>query len=144
MLSEVGHLTYEMVDGWLRFLLDHDLAAGRAADTAMRALLEFLVGRDRGRNGDDFWPSDAHDDWQVDSDQAKHLRSQMDRIDKGLSHLSLARARGYQSQPQGWHDTVAEVLALTCRYTDEIRGHPAHAKLAIPLAVAEQRFAMLP
>lgn len=144
MLGEVGHAAYEMTDGWVRFLLDHDLAAGRASSAAMRSLIEFLVGRDGRRKPGDFWPSDAHDDWSVDRTQVQHLRGRLDRIDKSLAHLSLDRAKGYQSYAQPWGDTVAEVLALTRRYADEISGHPAHAKLAAPLAAAEARLAMLP
>jgi hypothetical protein len=61
MLGEVGNLAYEMADGWVRWLADHDLRPGRASDSAMRALIEFLVGRRGRRKPQDFWPSDAHD-----------------------------------------------------------------------------------
>jgi hypothetical protein len=142
MLGEVGGLAYEMADGWVRFLLDHDVAAGRASDTAMRSLLEFLVGRKR-RWPNDFRPSDAHDHWQVDDAEVEHLRRQLRYLDQRLAHLSLARATPSATHPQRWANTVVQVLELTRRYADDIRDHPAYARLAVPLANADDRMATL-
>jgi hypothetical protein len=82
MLGQVGGRAYQMTDGWVRFLLDHDLQAGQGSDTAMRALIEFLVGRAKGRWPSDFRPTDAHPHWHVDEAEAKHLRERMPYLDQ--------------------------------------------------------------
>jgi hypothetical protein len=144
MLSWVGSNAYEMADGWVRFVVDGDIAAGRSSDIALRSLVEFLVGRKGGRHRNDFWPTDAHPGWQVPSAEVNHLRDRLDHLDKQSAHLSLDRAKPFQAQPERWGDTVNRVMDLTRRYTDEINGHPAHQRLAGPVAQAEARLKALP
>jgi hypothetical protein len=144
MLSWVGSNAYEMADGWVRFALDGDIAAGRSSDIAMRSLVEFLVGRKGGHHQDDFWPTDAHPGWQVPSAEVNHLRDRLEFLDKQSAHLSLVRAKPSKGHPEPWRDTVMRVMHLTRRYTDEINGHPAHQRLAGPVAQAEARLAKLP
>jgi hypothetical protein len=89
-----GHIGYEVdsaVSGLLRWVRNGDALAGEAGLLHLRALIEFLVGR-QDRNSEDVSPNDWVEDWKVDDPVANYFRAEMAAIDRYLSHLSLARA----------------------------------------------------
>jgi hypothetical protein len=137
MLADVGAAVYEMAAGEVRWLRDHDILAGRASSLAARAMIEFLVGRPKGRSKRDIQPSDYHPSWFVDTDQVELLQKRLTDLDARVAHLSLTRVGPQEDAPEGWHDTVLRLLRLAPRFADEISDHPAHEKLAVALDSAE-------
>jgi hypothetical protein len=66
------------------------------------------------------------------------------RRDASTSVLRLFRLLGQGHPRPTPGDTVAQVLKVTHRFADKISDHPAHARIAMPLANADTRMATLP
>lgn len=108
-----------------------------------RNLIEFLLGRPKGRHRSDMAPDDFAGNWQPQPGPAvERLRDRLDGIDKHLAHLSWERVdwiKGSGAQYWNYPEMADDVLAVFVAFAEQTKGTAAGDLFATETEVCRRK-----